>query len=239
MLRIQGLTKFYAGNNIPAVDNLCLEVRKGEIFGFLGPNGAGKSTTIKLITGILKPDNGIIIVDGKELSANMQEVKKKIGYVSDNHATYERLTGFEYLAFIGSVFGVDKNDIKERALRYGEMFGLSNALNSQISTYSHGMKQKIAIMAALVHEPDLWILDEPLTGLDPQSAYDLKRMMREYANQGKTVFFSSHVIEVVERLCDRVGIINHGRLTAVASVEDLKVRFPDKSLEEIFLMLTA
>ncbi len=239
MLELQNLTKKFAGKTEPAVDKLTLHVKKGEIFGFLGPNGAGKSTTIKMITGVLNPTEGRITVDGKDLLSDPEGAKKLIGYVSDNHATYDKLTGNEYLSFIARVYDVSPEVCRKETERFAEMFDLTNALDSQISTYSHGMKQKIAVMAAIIHNPKLWILDEPLTGLDPQSAFDLKHLMRSYADEGNTVFFSSHVIDVVEKVCDRVGIIANGKLIRVATVEQLKADFPERSLETIFLDLTS
>ncbi len=238
MLDLKGLTKKFQGKAEPAVDGLTLHVNRGEIFGFLGPNGAGKSTTIKMITGVLAPTEGSVTIGGTDVVRDPVTAKKKIGYVSDNHATYERLTGNEYLSFIARVYGVNPETCREEVSRYAEMFGLTDALDAQISAYSHGMKQKIAVMAAVIHNPELWILDEPLTGLDPQSAFDLKHIMREYASQGNTVFFSSHVIDVVEKLCDRVGIIANGRLIKVASVAELKEEFPGRSLESVFLDIT-
>ncbi|MEG1923567.1 MAG: ABC transporter ATP-binding protein [Clostridia bacterium] len=239
MLKIENVTKSYAKSATVAVKDISLEVKRGEIFGFLGPNGAGKSTTIKMATGILKIDKGDIYIDGKSIKTNPIEAKMEMGYVSDNHAVYDKLTGWEYLSFICSVYKVEKAVGVERSERYAEMFGLTEALSSQIMTYSHGMKQKIAIIAAVIHNPKLLILDEPLTGLDPQSAYDLKKLMRAHADEGNTVFFSSHVIDVVEKICDRVGIIKEGKLVMVGSLEDIKSRDKDKSLEQIFLELTS
>lgn len=239
MLKTEGLTKIYASKSFPAVNNLELHIRKGEIFGFLGPNGAGKSTTIKMITGILQPTTGRVIVDGIDMTVDPIGAKKQIGYVSDDHATYDRLTGSEYLSFVSRIYDVAPSIAEGKTAEYAEMFGLTEVLGNQISSYSHGMKQKIAIMAAIIHNPRLWVLDEPLTGLDPQSAYDLKHIMRMYADEGNTVFFSSHVIDVVEKVCDRVGIIADGSLVKVATIDELKREYPDRSLETIFLDLTS
>ena len=192
---------------------------------------------IKLITGILNPDEGAISVDGMNIADNRVAAKKSIGYVSDNHAVYEKLTGREYLDFMGTMFEVPLELRRERAEKLLEEFGLTKAANDQIGTYSHGMKQKIVVVGSLLHDPKLWLLDEPLTGLDPASAYQLKTIMRKRADEGKTVFFSSHVIDVVEKVCDRVGIINNGRLVAVDTLDSIKSN-PDISLEKVFLDIT-
>lgn len=237
MLTIDKVSKTYAKSQFKAVDDLSLEVRSGEIFGFLGPNGAGKSTTIKMITGIIAPNEGSITINGYDVKRNPIEAKKCIGYVPDNHQTYEKLTGNEYLDFMGAMYEVPKDELKKRKVKFLEMFNLVDAANDQIKSYSHGMKQKILVIGALLHNPKLWILDEPLTGLDPQSAYELKQLMRYHADQGNTVFFSSHVIDVVEKVCDRIGIINKGKLIAVDTLENLK-KDSNVSLEKIFLDIT-
>ena len=238
MLRLDNLTKTYAKANVKAVDNLSLEVNEGEIFGFLGPNGAGKSTTIKMITGVLKPDSGFIRLGDISMNDDPNAFKRNFGYVPDNHSCYDKLTGVEYLNFMGSIYSVSAAEIKQRSEAFIEKFELTNAINDPIKTYSHGMKQKIVVIGALLHNPKLWILDEPLTGLDPQSAFELKNYMKEHAKNGNIVFFSSHVIDVVEKLCDRIGIIKNGKLVAVGSIAQLK---QDKniSLEELFLQTTA
>lgn len=238
MLILNGVSKSYAKSNVRAVDNLSLSIKDGEIYGFLGPNGAGKSTTIKMITGILRPDFGNIDICGYDLLRDPINAKLNIGYVPDNHAIYEKLKGIEYLNFISDIYGVSKSDREIRAKKYLEMFGLGDAANSLIKTYSHGMKQKICIIGALIHNPKLWILDEPMTGLDPQSSFQLKEQMREHCKEGNTVFFSSHVLDVVEKICDRVGIIDKGRLVAEGTISEMKVR-GDSSLEQFFLKLTA
>lgn len=239
MLTISNLTKSYSGNVTPAVNNLSLTVNPGEIFGFIGPNGAGKSTTIKCITGILSFEDGSIQIDGIDLKSAPIETKRQIGYVSDEHVTFERLTGAEYLNFMANVFDVTEADRKERLDRYLELFDLKSAINDQIKSYSHGMKQKLSVIGALVHEPKLWILDEPLTGLDPKSAFTLKKLMREYADAGNSVFFSSHVLDVVEKVCDKVGIIDGGNLITVCSVPELHESGLSKSLEDLFLQITS
>lgn len=238
MLQLENLSKTYAKGKVKAVDGINLRVNDGEIFGFLGPNGAGKSTTIKMMTGILQPDEGNIVLNGVDLRAEPYVFKHNIGYVPDNHAAYDKLTGMEYLNFMGSMYDVPSASLKERAQEFIEKFGLAGAINDQIKSYSHGMKQKLVVIGSLLHQPKLWILDEPLTGLDPQSAYELKTYMREHADNGHTVFFSSHVIDVVEKVCDRVGIIKNGKLIAVGTVDELKDR-AGESLEEFFLSVTA
>lgn len=239
MLKINNLSKTYGKSNLKAVDNLNLEVKKGEIFGFIGPNGAGKSTTIKCVTGILGFEEGEILINGFDLKKDSIAAKKSIGYVSDSHVIYERLTGLEYVNFMASVYGMqDASVIKARLEKYLDMFNLKDAINNPIKSYSHGMKQKINVIGAIIHDPDLLILDEPLTGLDPQSAFELKELMREHCEEGKTVFFSSHVLDVVEKVCDRVGIIDKGKLIAVGTIEELKNN-ADSSLESFFLSITA
>ena len=235
MLKIEHLSKSYGKSNVKAVSDLQLELRPGEIFGFLGPNGAGKTTTIKLLTGILPYDTGKISVCGCDVKSQAMAAKRHIGYVSDSHILFDKLTGREYVDFLADIYGVDMAARKERADRLLDRFALRDAFDTQIRTYSHGMKQKINIIGALIHDPDLWVLDEPMTGLDPQSAYELKELMREHCNAGKTVFFSTHVLEVAEKLCDRVGIIVKGELIMVGDLEELKAAQGDKTLEDIFL----
>lgn len=238
MIKLNNVSKTYGKSDKPAVDNLSLEIKDGEIFGFLGPNGAGKSTTIKMLTGILTPDYGSIEINGVSMLDNPIEAKSLIGFVPDNHETYETLKGIEYLNFIGTMYGIDSENLQKRISEYAEMFNLTDALPNMISSYSHGMKQKLMVISALVHEPKVWILDEPLTGLDPQSAFQLKQLMRSYADKGNTVFFSSHVIDVVEKVCDRIAIINHGKLIAVDTLENIR-KDDSVSLESIFLTITA
>ena len=238
MIRLYNVSKTYIKSPTKAVDDLSLEIRPGEIFGFLGPNGAGKSTTIKMITGILKPDSGTIEVDGINIADNPIAAKSLVGFVPDNHETYDTLKGIEYLNFIGVMYGMNNALLKAKIDEYANLFGLTDDLPKMISSYSHGMKQKLSVIAALIHEPKVWILDEPLTGLDPQSTYQLKQLMRKFADMGNTVFFSSHVIEVVEKVCDRIGIINHGKLVAVDTLDNIRAN--DKvSLESLFLTMTA
>jgi len=238
MIRLTNVSKSYARSSKKAVNNLTLEVHGGEIFGFIGPNGAGKSTTIKMITGILAPTEGTVEIDGVNIAQNPTLAKSFIGFVPDNHETYETLKGIEYLNFIGTMYNVESALLKSRIDEYARLFALTDALPNMIASYSHGMKQKLMVIAALIHAPKVWILDEPMTGLDPQSAFQLKQLMRKYADEGNTVFFSSHVIDVVEKVCDRIGIINHGELVAVDTLDNIRA---DKnvSLESIFLTITS
>ncbi len=237
MIKLTNVSKKYAKSTELAVDNLSLEVKGGEIFGFLGPNGAGKSTTIKMLTGILAPTEGTVEINGVDIAQTPLQAKMQIGFVPDNHETYETLKGIEFLNFIGTMYGVEETVLQQRIQKYAETFSLADSLGNSISSYSHGMKQKLMIISALIHNPKVWILDEPLTGLDPQSAYELKTLMRKYADEGNTVFFSSHVIDVVEKVCDRIAIINHGKLIAVDTLENIR-QSKESSLEELFLQLT-
>lgn len=238
MLKITNLSKSYAKGTKKAVDSLNLEIQNGEIFGFIGPNGAGKTTTIKMITGILIPDQGEIEINGHSLRNDPIAAKKSMGYVPDNHDIYEMLTGREYLSFMADMYGVPMRERKERIERYLKQFELDKAVDNQIKSYSHGMKQKLVITGALLHEPALWILDEPLVGLDPRSAMLLKEQMRAHCSAGNTVFFSTHVLEVAERLCDRIGIVDKGRLIAVGTLDELRSS-SGETLESIFLERTA
>jgi ABC-2 type transport system ATP-binding protein len=238
MLKLDSISKSYAGGKVKAVDGISLDVRDGEIFGFIGPNGAGKTTTIKMICGILSPDSGKIEINGHDIVKDPIQAKKSIGYVPDNHEVYERLSGLEYLNFIGDVYGVDSATRRSRVEKYLKMFEISDAAGEKIKSYSHGMKQKLMITAALLHNPPLWILDEPLTGLDPRSALLLKEEMRAHCSEGKTVFFSTHVLEVAERLSDRIGIIQNGKLIAVGTLDELRGKEKDETLENIFFELT-
>lgn len=235
MLKIEKLTKTYSNTQTHAVNELSIQVKPGEVFGFLGPNGAGKSTTIKSVVGILPFDSGDIEICGISLKQNPLAAKANVGYVPDNHAVFERLTGREYVNHMASFFNVPVDKMKERSEYYVKLFKLEKAFDQPIKSYSHGMKQKISVIAALVHEPKLWILDEPLTGLDPQSAYQLKQAMRNHADKGNTVFFSSHILDVVENLCDRVCIIKKGALQGVYDLKELKAQ--QISLEKLFMQV--
>ena len=239
MLKIDSLTKIYGRGGVKAVDDLSLTVADGEIYGFIGPNGAGKSTTIKCVTGILGFTSGAITVAGADMRTSPLEAKRHIGYVSDDHTLYERLTGAEFVAFMCNVYGVPEHERKKRLEKYVDLFDLGKAIGDPITSYSHGMKQKLSIIGALIHEPGLWVLDEPMTGLDPKSAYNLKQLMREHTARGNSVFFSSHVLDVVEKVCDRLGIIDHGKLIVDCAVSELHAAGMDKSLEEVFLSITS
>ena len=236
MIEIKEVSKSYDGKK-KAVDHLSLTIQNGEIFGFLGPNGAGKSTTIHMITGILAADAGQILIDGYDIQKDLIPARKQFGYVPDNPDVFLTLKGIEYLNFIADIYNVENR--KEKIRELAERFEIYDVLNNQISSYSHGMRQKIMICGALLHDPSNWILDEPMTGLDPKSAFQLKEMMRAHADSNKAVFFSTHVLEVAEKLCDRVGIINNGKLIAIGTIDEIKAHFENNaSLEELFLEIT-
>ncbi len=237
MIELRNVSKSYDGIR-NAVDDLTLDIRDGEIFGFLGPNGAGKTTTLKLIAGLLSLDQGSIAVSGYDIEQAPLEVKRRFAFVPDNPDTFQRLKGIEYLRFIGDIYGVDKKDREERVHDLTHRFGIQNVMNQMIRTYSHGMKQKLILTGALLHDPETWILDEPMTGLDPVSSFQLKQLMREHADAGKTVLFSTHVLEVAEKVCDRLSVIDNGRLLFVGTMDELKARYAeDTSLESLFLRL--
>ncbi|MDR0750969.1 MAG: ABC transporter ATP-binding protein [Christensenellaceae bacterium] len=232
MLIIKDLVKKYPNNNFTSVDKISLTLKEGEIFGFLGKNGAGKSTTIKCLTGIIPYDSGNISICGHDISRDSIKAKMNMGYVPDNHMVIERLTGREYVNYVADLYKVDKMQRVERIRYFTSIFNLEAAVDKQIKSYSHGMKQKICIMAALIHEPKLWVLDEPMMGLDPQSTQDIINYMSEHASKGNTVFFSSHNLDLVKKLCDRVGIINAGRLEKIIDFKEHPVE--RDNLEEIF-----
>jgi ABC-2 type transport system ATP-binding protein len=239
MLNIKGISKAYQKGKVKAVDDLNLEVRPGEIFGFLGPNGAGKTTTIKMVVGLLRPDSGTITVNGHDVVKAPLSAKADIGFVPDNPDLYDKLTGIEYVNFIADVYSVDSKTRQQRLARLLEMFDLQSAIGDLVGSFSHGMKQKLALTAALIHEPPLLILDEPMVGLDPRSAHLFKELMNEHCQQGKTVFFSTHILDVAERLCHRVGIIKKGQLIACGTIDELRQSSAHTStLESIFLGLT-
>lgn len=237
MISMEHVTKSYAKSTVKAVDDIQLHVKRGEVFGFIGPNGAGKTTTIKMLTGILPPDRGQIKINGFDIQTQPVEAKRCFGYAPDSHQVYDRLTGLEYLNFIGDMYGVAKADRQRQIEKYLTMFDLTKAAGSQIKSYSHGMRQKLALTGALLPDPQLWIMDEPMVGLDPKSAHLLKQEMRAHCQRGNTVFFSTHVLEVAEKLCDRIAIINHGKIVAVGTLEELR-QGKDESLETLFLELT-
>ena len=232
MLQIEHFTKEY-GNKI-AVNDLSLEIRSGEIFGFIGHNGAGKTTTIKAVAGILPFQKGEIRVDGISVRENPLECKKRMAYIPDNPDLYEFLSGIQYLNFIADIFQVPKREREERIGKYGDLFGLTGDLGSTVSTYSHGMKQKLALIGALIHEPKLLLMDEPFVGLDPKAAHDLKMIMADICQKGGAIFFSTHVLEVAEKLCHKVAIIKEGKLAACGTMEEVK---GDESLEQVFFEL--
>jgi ABC-type multidrug transport system, ATPase component len=232
MLKIENLTKKYGDKS--AIDNLNLEVQDGEIFGFIGHNGAGKTTTIKCMVGILEFDNGNIYINGNSIKDEPLKCKKDIAYIPDNPDIYENLTGISYLNFVADIFEIDKKTREERINKYAEAFEIKNELQDLISSYSHGMKQKLVIISALIHTPKLLILDEPFVGLDPKASFTLKEIMKEMTKEGAAIFFSSHVLEVVEKLCDKIGIIKEGKLITYGTVEEVK---GNESLEEVFLEL--
>ncbi|WP_105207542.1 ABC transporter ATP-binding protein [Streptococcus suis] len=235
MIQFNHITKAY-GDTL-ALDDLDLTIESGEIFGLIGHNGAGKTTTISLLTSIIEASQGSITVDGLQLEENRDEVKKRIAYVPDSPDIFLHLTAFEYWHFMGKVYGVDKETVDLRIGKLATLFDMTARQFEPIDSFSHGMRQKTIIIGALIPNPDIWILDEPLTGLDPQASFDLKQMMKDHAKGGNTVLFSTHVLSVAEQLCDRIGILRKGRLIFVGSLEELKSQYPDKDLETIYLEL--
>lgn len=234
MLRIENLTKKFGDKK--AVDSLSLHIEPGEIYGFIGHNGAGKTTTIKSIVGSLKFDEGEILVDGMSVKESPIECKKKIAYIPDNPDLYEFMTGISYLNFIADIYNVSSQDRTERIKKYGDLLELTDDLAQPISAYSHGMKQKLAIISAWIHNPKLIIMDEPFVGLDPKSSHILKEMMRDVCDKGGAIFFSTHVLEVAEKLCNKIAIIKNGRLIKSGTMEEVK---GDESLEAVFLEMEA
>jgi ABC-2 type transport system ATP-binding protein len=239
VIEFANVSKSYNKGKVKAVDELTLTVNSGEIFGFLGPNGAGKTTTIKMVVGLLRPDTGSIKVNSLDVQADALRTKSITTYVPDYPAVYERLTGLEYLNFIGDVYGVPKAERLDRIQKWLEIFELGPAVGNPIQSYSHGMKQKIVLMGAILPAPEVMILDEPMVGLDPRASHHLKEFMREHCDAGRTLFFSTHVMEVAEKLCDRIGIIHKGKLVACGTMEELRqIDKEEQSLEHIFLELT-
>lgn len=232
MLKISHLTKTYGDKK--AVDDLTVEIKPGEIYGFIGHNGAGKTTTIKSCCGIIGFDSGEITVDGISIKKNPLECKKRIAYIPDNPDLYEFLSGIKYLNFIADIYAVSKKDREERIRKYADLFELTADLAQPISAYSHGMKQKLALISALIHNPKLMLLDEPFVGLDPKAAHTLKELMRDLCNRGGAIFFSTHVLEVAEKLCDKIAIIKGGKLVISGPTEVVR---GSTSLEEVFLEL--
>jgi len=239
MIEISGVSKAYNRGAIKAVDGVNLIIKNGEIFGFLGPNGAGKTTLIKMITGILNADEGSIKINNKDIGKDPLEAKMQFGFVPDDPNIFTRLTGLEYLNFMADMYKVPSPIRLERMQTLLQRFEMSTAAGDLIQSYSHGMRQKIMVIGALLHNPPVWILDEPMTGLDPRSSFDLKEMMREHADAGNTVFFSTHVLDVAEKICDRLAIINKGRVILCGSMEEIHQHAREnQSLENLFLEMT-
>lgn len=237
MIEIKNVSKQYAKSGTYAVKDVNLTIPSGEIFGFLGPNGAGKTTTINMIVGLLEQTEGKILVNGMDTLEQAVEIKKQLAYVPDNPVLYEKLKGIEYLNFVADIYEMPKEERAQRITKLTTTFGLDGVLQDMIGTYSHGMQQKLALIAALMHEPEVFILDEPMVGLDPKSSHQLKEIMREHCDAGKTVFFSTHVLDVAEKLCDRIAIINKGKIVDVGTMDELRENTTG-SLEDIFLELT-
>lgn len=237
MIHFENITKTY-NRSVKAIDNVSFNVQGGEIVGFIGPNGSGKTTTMKMLTGIIKPDTGKITINGFNIRTEPINAKESIGYIADSPDMFLRLKGSEFLDLIGDIYHVSTEDRRERVSELAEKFGLTDALSAPMMSYSHGMRQKMMVIAALMHNPPVWILDEPMIGLDPKSAYELKQLMREHTKKGNAVFFSTHVLEVAEKLCDRVLIIKKGHLLYSGTLEELEKQNKSESLENIFLELT-
>ena len=234
MLRIKNLTKTYG--NKKAVDDLSLHIQRGEIYGFIGHNGAGKTTTLKSVVGILDFDEGEILIDSKSIRKSPVECKRLIAYIPDNPDLYDFMSGIKYLNFVSDIFGVASDERQEKIRKYADAFELTKDLAQPVSSYSHGMKQKLAVISAWLHSPKLIVMDEPFVGLDPKAAFILKEMMREHCDKGGAIFFSTHVLEVAEKLCDKVAIIKQGKLIKSSTMEEVR---GDESLEEVFLELEA
>jgi len=238
MIQFDHVVKQYGKSNVRAVDDLTLHVEKGSTLAFIGPNGAGKTTTIRLLTGILKPTSGTVTIGGVDMAKDPIAAKRMISFVPDAHEMYDRLTGMQYLNFMADVYGVSKADRKAHIEKYLSLFGLEDASREQIRSYSRGMRQKLTIIGALIHNPPVWVLDEPMVGLDPRAAHILKEEMRRHCEAGNTVFFSTHVLDVAEKLCDEIAIINKGQLVAQGSLEELRSGERGASLEQLFLEMT-
>lgn len=234
MISFQHVSKTFDGK-VKAVDDVSFTVNPGEIVGFIGPNGSGKTTSMKMMTGILNPDEGSIQIGEYDIVKEPLKAKQEIGYISDNPDQFLRLTGLEYLHLMADIYGISQDERGERIEKFAKEFDVYDVLGRQMAGYSHGMRQKMMVLGALVHEPEVWILDEPMTGLDPESAFILKQMMREHADKGYSVLFSTHVLEVAEKLCDKVVIIKYGKKMFEGTLEDLVNRYHNQSLEAIFL----
>jgi len=237
MIEIKSVSKNYG--DFKAVDDLSLTINDGEIFGLLGPNGAGKSTTLKMMTGVLPPTSGDILIDGHSIIQDNLEAKRRIGFVPDSPDMFLGMKGYDYLAFIGSIYRMNPEEANKKALEFAKQFEITSSLNDIIGNYSHGMRQKIVIIGALMHSPNNWILDEPLTGLDPEAAFAVKDMMKKHISENKTVLFSTHVLDVAEKIVDRIGIISKGKLIFVGTIDELRAKRQENnsSLEDLFLEL--
>ena len=238
MIEVTNVSKAYEKSGVKALNQLTLNVGAGELYGFIGPNGAGKTTAIKLITGILSPDEGDVRICGKSMADTPLEAKRLIGYVPDGVDMYDRLSGTEYLNFMADIYQIDRPTRKAHIEKYLAVFDLEKAVNQQIRSYSKGMKQKLMVIGALIHQPPVWVLDEPLSGLDPRAAHLLKEEMKNHCARGNTVFFSTHVLEVAEKLCTRIGVIAEGRLRAEGTLDELRSGEKNASLEQLFLEMT-
>ncbi len=238
MIEIKNVSKAYSKGK-KAVDGVNLEIKDGEIFGFLGPNGAGKTTTIKMIVGILDIDEGEILIDGKSINKEPIQAKKQIGFVSDNPDMFLKLKGIEYLNLVADIYEIEKEIREKRIIELSKEFEIYDVLNDKIQSYSHGMRQKIIMVSVLLHNPKNWILDEPLTGLDPKAAFYVKNKMKKHAKENNVVFFSTHILEVAEKLCDRIAIINQGKIVFVGTQEEIRKEMKQNaSLEELFMEIT-
>jgi len=239
MLKLEQVSKTYGNKNEKAVDNVSFEVHPGEIFGFVGPNGAGKTTTIKMIVSLLAPNSGKITINGIDNQTNILEAKKQFSYVPDNPELFEKIKGIEYLKFMADVYQVPVAERQERIEKYLDIFEIKDAVNDPIGSFSHGMKQKLALVGALIHDPQVFILDEPMVGLDPKASFELKKIMRDHCDRGRSVFFSTHVLDVAEKICDRIAIIKKGRIIEVGTMAEIREKAgSQESLENIFLELT-
>lgn len=237
MIKLENVTKRYG--KVLALDKLNLHLKKGEFLGFLGPNGAGKTTTIKIITGLLEADEGTVEIDGIDIRQDPISIKKKIGFVPDSPFLYEKLTAREYLRFIGRVFEMDKKDIDERSKHLLDLFGLEKWQHDLIESYSHGMRQKTVMASALIHNPEIIIIDEPMVGLDPKGIIQIKKIFTDLAREGVTIFMSTHTLSIAQEICSKIGIINKGKLIAVGTADDLrKMTNSEESLEEVFMIIT-
>ena len=238
MIRFENVQKTYANGKVKALDHLHMEIESGKVFGFIGPNGAGKTTAIKLLTGILRPDEGSVWLEGISMAESPLGAKRVFGYVPDTFEMYERMTGMDYLRFLADIYSVAREQRDRHIEKYLAIFELEEAIYQQIRSYSHGMRQKLSVIGSLIHQPSIWILDEPMTGLDPKSMRELKQEMKNHSQNGGTVFFSTHVLDVAEKLCDEIGIIRKGQLIAKGTLETLQRDEQAATLEELFLELT-